>query len=119
MVTHALNDPPLQLSLSYTVAAIFKTLKKFWPVTKIVCIKKKEDCNSGSNPDLADRVWTFRILITLPYHYTTTPTSQISKTFKYINSSTIIPRARMDSESIAINPEAMRASGIIVLVKSN
>ena len=32
---------------------------------------------------------------------------------------TIIPRARMSSESIAIDSEAMRARGIIVLVKSN
>ena len=32
---------------------------------------------------------------------------------------TIIPRARMGSESIAIDSEAMRARGIIVLVKSN
>ena len=32
---------------------------------------------------------------------------------------TIIPRARMGYESIAIDSEAMRAIGIIVLVKSN
>ena len=32
---------------------------------------------------------------------------------------TIIPRARMGSESWAIDSEAMRARGIIVLVKSN
>ena len=32
---------------------------------------------------------------------------------------TIVPRARMGSESIAIDSEAMRARGIIVLVKSN
>ena len=32
---------------------------------------------------------------------------------------TIIPRARMGSETIAIDSEAMRARGIIVLVKSN
>ena len=31
----------------------------------------------------------------------------------------IIPRARMGSESIAIDLEAMRARGIRVLVKSN
>ena len=32
---------------------------------------------------------------------------------------TIIPRARVGSEAIAIDSEAMRARGIIVLVKSN
>ena len=32
---------------------------------------------------------------------------------------TIIPRARMGYESIAIDSEAMMARGIIVLVKSN
>ena len=32
---------------------------------------------------------------------------------------TIIPRAQMGSESIAIDSEAMRAREIIVLVKSN
>ena len=32
---------------------------------------------------------------------------------------TIIPRARLSSESIAIDSEAMRTRGIIVLVKSN
>jgi len=32
---------------------------------------------------------------------------------------TIIPLARMGSESIAIDSEAMRARGIIVLVKFN
>ena len=44
------------------------------------------------------------------------------KLFKY-DYLTIIPRARMGSESIteewAINSEAMRARGIIVQVKSN
>ena len=32
---------------------------------------------------------------------------------------TIIPRARISAESIAIDSEAMGARGIIVLVKSN
>ena len=41
-----------QLSLSWTVRAIFKTLKKFWPVNESVSIKKKENRNAESNLDL-------------------------------------------------------------------
>ena len=37
----------------------------------------------------------------------------------YLKYLAIIPRARMGSESIAIDSEAMRARGIIVLEKSN
>ena len=50
----------------------------------------------------------------------------ISSIFAAVSYLTIIPRARMGSESIAheaegwvIDSEAMRARGIIVLVKSN
>ena len=56
-------------------------------------------------------------------HY---PTDKyLGKQLRYAVDLTIIPRARMGSESIAheasraIDSEAMRARGIIVLVKSN
>ena len=53
-VVAQLASPP-QIFLPFTLAAIFKTFKNFWPTVllKVFLFKKEEDRNPGSNPDLS------------------------------------------------------------------
>ena len=51
----------------------------FWPVIQRVSMKKKENRNAASNPNLSYPY------ISPAYHYTTTPTRQNSENVKYIN----------------------------------
>ena len=57
-----------------------RTLMKFDLLLRVFLhvLKSKKIATQG-------RTRTFRILISLPYHYTTTPTRQMSGKFNYIN----------------------------------